>query len=91
MIAKPSNKRIIIIKQDIFHTICRRYVAIGRVQQIMLGVRTNLIKQIVKFIAEISSGSMPHEMREFFQIFFAARQAVGLIIGNHLQPMFDPA
>ena len=57
----------------------------------MLGVRANLIKQIVQFIAEISSGSMPHEMREFFQIFFAARQAVGLIIGNHLQPMFDPA
>ena len=91
MIAKPSNKRIIIIKQDIFHTICCRYGAVGGVQQIMLGVRANLIEQIVQFIAEISGGVMPHKMREFFQIFFAARQAVGLIIGNHLQPMFDPA
>ena len=57
----------------------------------MFGVRANLIEQIVQFIAEISGGSMPNEMREFFQIFLAAWQAVGLIIGNHLQPMFDPA
>ena len=66
MIAKPSNKRIIIIKQNIFHVICWRHGAIGRVQQIMLGVRANLIKQIVQSIAEISGGVMPHKMRKIF-------------------------
>ena len=34
---------------------------------------------------------MPHEMGEFFQIFVATRQAMGLVIGNHLQSVFDAA